>query len=167
MKLRTVDVVILLLLAMLCIARATWGLFKDVYVNLPDARAVTGKVIYASIDQVEEATFRSRQYATVFVIRLDNSNQHFAIKRGSDVCKYLEDNIRVGDTISLLYRLSTADDNSFVFQVEKGSKVLAGYSDYRKKEIKMIVLAYTIGSLILAVLFTWYIRKKRQNVNHP
>lgn len=52
MKLRTIDVAILLVLGLLCIARATWGLFKDINVDLSEAKTVTGQVIYADITQV-------------------------------------------------------------------------------------------------------------------
>ena len=33
MKLRTLDVAILLVLGLLCIARATWGIFKDINID--------------------------------------------------------------------------------------------------------------------------------------
>ena len=58
MKLRTIDVAILLVLGLLCIARATWGIFKDTNINLSDAKSVTGQVIYADITQIKEATFK-------------------------------------------------------------------------------------------------------------
>ena len=162
MKLRTIDVIILLLLGLLCITRATWGLFKDIYVDLSKAKSVIGIVTYADITQIEKITFKSKKYSTVFGIKLDNSNQNFAIDRGVDFCKYLKANIRLGDSIKLLYRLSTSDQNSFVFQIEKSGQVLASYSDYRKKETRMIVLGFTFGVLLLGGITFWYRRKKRQ-----
>jgi hypothetical protein len=162
MKLRTVDVIILLLLGFACIARATWGLFKDIYVDLSDAKSVTGVVTYADITQIQKFTFRGKKYSTVFGLKLNNSEQSFVIDRGVDFCKYLNANIRIGDTLKLLYRLSTSEQNSFVFQVEKGERTLASYSEYRKKEIKMIVLAYTFGFIIIGGLTFWYLKKKKQ-----
>jgi hypothetical protein len=93
---------------------------------------------------------------------LYNSNKNFVIDRGVDFSKYLKANIRTGDTLKLLYRLSTSDQNSFVFQIEKGGHILANYSDYRKKETKMIVLGFTFGFIILGGLTIWYLRKKKQ-----
>ncbi|HEX6171654.1 MAG TPA: hypothetical protein VFZ33_18350 [Chitinophagaceae bacterium] len=162
MKLRTVDIVILLLLGLACIARGTWGLFKDIYVDLSEAKTVTGVVTYADITQIQKFTFRSKKYSTVFGLKLNNSDQNFVIDRGADFCKHLKDNIRIGDTIKLLYRLSTSDQNSFVFQVEKDEHTLANYSEYRKKEIKMIVLAYAFGLIIIGGLIFWYVNKKKQ-----
>ena len=162
MKLRTVEIVILLLLGVLCIARATWGLFKDIYVDLTKAKSVTGVVTYADITQIQKFTFKSKKYSTVFGLKLDNSDQNFVIDRGVDFCEYLKANIRIGDTLKLLYRLNTGDENSFVFQVEKGGRTLANYNEYRKKEIKMIVLAYTFGFIIIGGLTFWYLNKKKQ-----
>lgn len=162
MKLRTVDIIILLLLGLLCIARATWGLFKDIYVDLSKAKSVTGVVSFADITQIQKFTLKSKKYSTVFGLKLDNSDQIFVIDRGKNFNKYLKDNIRVGDTLKLLYRLSTSDQNSFVFQVEKGQRTLANYREYRKKEIKMIILAYAFGLIIIAGLSFWYLKKKKQ-----
>jgi hypothetical protein len=162
MKLRTIDVAILLVLGLLCIARATWGLFKDINVDLSDAKTVMGQVIYADITQIEEETFKSKKYKTVFALRLENSNQNFAIDRGTDFCNYLKTQIKAGDTVKLLYRLSTGKHNTFVFQIEKDQKIIADFSDYKKKETKMIALAYVFGFVILDGLSIWYINKKRQ-----
>ncbi len=162
MKLRTIDVAILLVLGLLCIARATWGLFKDINVDLSDAKTVTGQVIYADITQIEKATFKSKKYKTVFALRLENSNQNFAIDRGADFCNYLKTQIKTGDTVKLLYRLSTGEHNTFVFQIEKDQKIIADFSNYKKKETKMIILAYVFGFIILGGLSIWYINKKKK-----
>lgn len=90
MKLRTIDVIILLPLGLLCIARATWGLFKDIYVDLSEAKTVTGVVTYADITQIRKSTFRSKKYSTVFGLKLNNSEQNFVIDRGVDFCNYLK-----------------------------------------------------------------------------
>lgn len=162
MKLRTIDVAILLVLGLLCIARATWGLFKDINVDLSDAKTVTGQVIYAEITQIEEATFKSKKYKTIFALRLENSNQNFAIDRGVAFCNYLKAQIKTSDTVKVLYRLSTGEHNTHVFQIEKNEKIIADFSDYKKKETKMIALAYVFGFAILGGLSIWYINKKRQ-----
>ena len=162
MKLRTIDVAILLVLGVLCIARATWGLFKDINIDLSDAKSVTGQVIYADITQIKEATLKIKKYKTVFALRLENSNQNFAIDRGADYCNYLKTQIKTGDTVKLLYRLSTSEHNTFVFQIEKDEKIIADFKDYKKKETKMITLAYVFGFIILSGLSIWYINKKKQ-----
>jgi hypothetical protein len=162
MKLRTIDVTILLVLGLLCIARATWGLFKDINVNLSDAKTVIGQVTYADITQIEEATFKSKKYKTVFALRLVNSNQNLAIDRGADFCNYLKTQIKTGDTVKVVYRLSTSEDNTFVFQIEKNKKVIADFSDYKKGQTRMIILLYLFGSVIFGGLSFWYINKKKQ-----
>ena len=162
MKFRTIDVAILLALGLLCMARATWGFFKDINIDLSDAKSISGKVIYADVTQIKETTLKSTKYKTVFELRLENSNQDFAIDRGTDFCNYLNERIKTGDTVKVLYRLSTGEHNSFVFQIEKDQKVIANFSDYKKKETKMITLAYVFGFIILGGLNIWYINKKKQ-----
>lgn len=162
MKLRTIDVTILLVLGLLCIARATWGIFKDINTNLSDAKSVTGQVIYADITQIKESTFKLKKYKTAFALKLENSNQNFVIDRGVDFCNYLKTQIKMGDTVKLLYRLSTGEHNTFVFQIEKDEKIIADFSDYKKKETKMITLAYVFGFIILSGLSIWYINRKKQ-----
>lgn len=162
MKLRTIDVIILLVLGLLCIARATWGLFKDINIELSDAKSANGQVVYADIIQIEKATFKSKQYKTVFALRLNNSNQNFAIDRGVDFCNYLNAEIKMGDTVHLLYRPSTNEHNTFVFQIEKNQKILGSFNDYKKKESSMIVLLYFFGFILLGGLTLWYINKKKQ-----
>ena len=162
MKLRTIDVTILLVLGLLCVARATWGIFKDLDVNLSTAKSVTGQVTYADVIQIEKATFKSRKFKTVFALRLVNSNQNFAVDRGVGICNYLNTQIKTGDTIKLFYRNSTNEYNTFIFQIEKGQKVLSDFKGYKKGETQMIVLLYTFGFLILGGLLAWHLIK-RQN----
>jgi hypothetical protein len=162
MKLRTIDVAILLVLGLLCIARATWGLFKDINVSLSDAKTVIGQVVYADITQIEEATFKSKKYKTVFALRLENSSQNFAIDRGTDFCNYLKTQIKAGDTVELRYRLSTSEHNTFVFQIEKNQKIIADFKGYKKGQTRMIILLYLFGTVILGGLSFWYINKKKQ-----
>ncbi len=162
MKLRTIDVIILLVFGLLCITRATWGLFKDIHIDISDAKSVTGQVIQAEIIQIKETTFRFKKYKTVFALRLENSNENFAIDRGADFCNYLKAQIRTGDTVKLLYRLSTGDHNTFVFQIEKDQTVLADFNNYKKRELRMIIFAYVFGFIILCGLAFWYINKKKQ-----
>lgn len=167
MKLRTIDVIILLVLGLLCIARATWGLLKDIQIDLSDAKSVSGQVVYADITQIKETTFKSKKYKTVFALRLENSNQNFTIDRGSDFCSYLKTQIKTGDTVKLLYRLSTNEHNSFVFQIEKNQKVIADFTGYKKRETRMIVLAYVLGFIILGGLVFWHINKRKKTSSLP
>lgn len=125
-------------------------------------KAITGKVIYADINQIRETTFKIKKYSTAFALRLENSTENFAVDRGTEFCKYLKSNIKVGDTIRLLYRLSSSEQNSFVYQIEKNETTLANYGDYRKKETRMIILGYSFGLLILGGLSFWYLKKKKQ-----
>lgn len=162
MKLRTIDIAFLLVFGLLCIARATWGIFKDININLSDVMSVTGQVNYANITQTKEATFKLKKYKTVFALRLENSNQNFAIDRGADFCNYLKDQIKTGDTVKLLYRLSKSEHNTFVFQIEKDQKIIADFSGYQKKQTKMIILAYLFGFVILGGLSIWYLKKKKK-----
>ena len=162
MKLRTVDVIILLVLGLLCVARAAWGLYKDVYIDVAKAKSLTGRVVYAGIIQIEKVTFKSNKYSTVFGIELDGSNEKFAIDRGIDVCNFLKENVSIGDTIKLSYRHSTSEHNTFVYEIEKDGHILANYRDYQEKETKMIILGFVFGVLILGGLIFWYVKKKKQ-----
>ncbi len=103
-----------------------------------------------------------KKYKTVFALRLENSNQNFAIDRGVDFCNYLKAQIKIGDTIKMLYRLSTGEHNTFVFQIEKSQEILADFGDYKKKETKMIILAYVFGFILLGGLTLWYFNKRKQ-----
>lgn len=161
MKLRTIDVIILLVLGLLCIARATWGIFKDIDINLSTAKSVTGQVTYSDIIQIDKAAFKSKKHKSVFAIELQNSNEKFAVDRGLDVCNYLNTQIKPGDTIRVFYRLSINEYNSFVFQIEKGQKILANINDFKKGETKMIVLLYAFGFVIFGGLLAWYWYKKK------
>ncbi len=161
MKFRTVDATILLILGLLCVTRATWGIFKDINVNLSSAYSVTGRVINAGIIQIDKATFKSKKYKTVFAFTLENSDENFAVDRGVNVCNFLNSQIQRGDTIKVFYRQSTSEYNTFVFQIEKDEKVLANFKDYEKKETEMIVLLYSFGFIILAGLSVWYYIKKQ------
>jgi hypothetical protein len=139
-----------------------WNYPKDINIDLSEVKSVTGQVIYADITQIKEATFKSKKYKTVFALRLENSNQSFTIDRGTDFCNYLKTQIKTGDTVKLLYRLSTGEHNTFVFQIEKDQKIIADFSDYKKKQTKMITLGYLFGFIILGGLSIWYINKKKQ-----
>ena len=75
----------------------------------------------------------------------------------------LKTQIKIGDTVKLLYRLSTSEQNSFVFQIEKNKTVLADFNDYKKRETKMIILAYIFGFILLGGLSLWYINKRKQS----
>lgn len=161
MKLRTIDVTILLVLGLLCITRATWGIFKDINVNLTSANLVKGTVVNSDIIQIEKVTFKSKKYKTVFAFRLENSNEEFAVDRGVGVCNYLNSEIERGDTLIVYYRQSTNEYNTFVFQIENGQKVLANFKDYKTGETEMIVLLYAFGFLIIGGLTVWYYIKKQ------
>jgi len=162
MKLRTIDVIILLVLGLVCMTRATWGLFKDLNIDLSDSKSLTGQVTYADITQIEKTTFKSKKYKTVFALRLENSTQNFAIDRGTDFCNYLKTQIKTGDTVKLLYRFSTSEHNTFVFQIEKNQKVIADFINYKNVQTRMIILLYLFGFVILGGLSFWYINKKKQ-----
>lgn len=160
MKLRTFDVIILLLLAILSIARSTWGLVKDLTVDLTKTKSVTGSVVYADIVKVEESTFRFKKHKAVFLLKLENSDENFTIDRGAEFCSYLKTVITPGDTVTVLYRHSTGKYNSFVFQLEKKHRILADLKGYKEKQGGFIILGYGFGFLILAGLYFWYREKK-------
>jgi hypothetical protein len=163
MKLRPIDVTILLILGLLCVARATWGIFKDINVNLSTANTVTGTVVNSDIIQIDKATFKSKAYKTVFSFTLENSDEKFAVDRGIDVCNALNSQIHQGDTIKVYYRPSSNEYNTFVFQIEKGQQTLADINEYQKGETKMIVLLYVFGVAILGGLLAWYLNEKKKS----
>ncbi len=161
MKLRTIDVTILLVLGLLCVSRATWGVFKDLKANLETAKSIVGKVTYSDIIKIDEATLKIDKKKTVFAFELENSNEKFAVDRGLTVCKYLKNQIKNGDTLLVFFRHGTNQYNRFVFQIEKGEKILASIKDYKKRETKLIVLCYAFGLLILGGLLIWFLTKNK------
>ncbi len=163
MKFRTIDVAILLILGLLCVARATWGVFKDINVILSSANSVTGRVNNTGIIQIDKATFKSNKYKTVFAFTLENSDEKFAVDRGIGVCNTLNSKIRLGDTIKVYYRNSSNEYNTFVFQIEKGQQTLADINEYQKGETKMIILMYVFGFAILGGVLAWYINKRKKS----
>lgn len=162
MKLRTIDVTILIVLGLLCVARATWGIFKDLNVNLSTAHSVTGIVADSDIIQIEKATFNSKKYKTVFAFTLENSDEKFAVDRGVGVGNYLNSQIKAGDTVKVFFRPGTNDYNTFVFQINKGDRIVAGIKAYQEGETKMIVLLYIFGLAILGGLSAWYVNKRKK-----
>ena len=163
MKLRTIDVSILLILGLLCVLSATRGIFKDINVNLSSANSVTGRVIKAGIIKIDKATFKSKKYKTVFAFTLENSDEKFAVDRGEDIYRYLNSQIKLGDTIKVFYRQSSNEYNIRVFQIDKGQKTLADINEYQKGEMKMIILMYIFGFAILGGLLAWYIKKIKKS----
>src|SRR5436190_19261678 len=148
MRLRTIDIVLLLSLGILLIARSIWGLYKDVNVDISKSSYISGKVYEAGIRKIKEYTYKLKEYKTVFAIQLDNSNENFAVDRGISVCNILNSHIKKGDSIKIYYRSSTGDFNTHIFRIEKHNTILINYKDYSKKESKMIALGLIFGSLI-------------------
>jgi hypothetical protein len=162
MKFRTIDVIILLSLAFLCIARATWGLIKDIHVDLSDSSKVTGQVIQAEIKQMEQGAFKYNKHKTVFALRLHNSGEEFAIDRGAEFCTILSNQINICDTLTIFYRASSNQSNTHVFQIEKNGKIIAGFTDYKNGELRMIILGYVFGCSIITGLAIWYVKRRRK-----
>ena len=163
MKLRTIDIIILVSLALLCISRATWGMFKDIHIDLSKSKEITGEVISAGVIQIKKGTFSSsKKYKPVFALNLENSDQNFAIDRGVQFSNKLIDQIHIGDTITLFYRTSNSEYNTWVFQIEKNNEIIADFKDYKQKQTGMMILMYAFGFIILGGLTIWYAIKRRQ-----
>jgi hypothetical protein len=122
MKLRTIDIIILLVLGLLCVARATWGIFKDINANLSTAQSVTGQVVYADVIQIEKTTFKSRKYKTVFALKLENSNQNFAVDRGVSICNYLNTKIKKATLLSCFTDIALTNTTHLFFKLKRGKK---------------------------------------------
>ncbi|MDF2384048.1 hypothetical protein JMG10_21440 [Nostoc ellipsosporum NOK] len=167
MKLKKFEIVFLLLVGVLLIARATWGLITDVHSKLPDRAVISGRVSFAGIIQIEQATIKLKKYKTVFGIRLENIGQTFAVDRGADFCNHLRSQIKIGDTIKLIYRPKNAEYNTHVYQIEKGREIIVNYNSYKKKALEMIILAYAVGTAILVGISVWYLRNKRVHSAPP
>jgi len=162
MRLRTIDIIILLSFGLLLITRSFWGLFKDINVDISKSNSIIGKVSQADIRKIKESTFKFKKYKTVFAIQLDNSNEHFAVDRGISVCNFLKSQIKMGDLIKIYYRSSTSDFNTHVFQIEKNDTVIINSNDYSNKESKMIVLGFAFGALITAGTIFWAVKQKKK-----
>jgi len=161
MRLRTIDIIILLTLGLLLMARSIWGLFKDINVDISKSNSVFGKVSQANIRKIKESTFKLKKYKTVFVIQLDNSNENFAVDRGLSICEFLDSHIKVDDSIKIYYRSSTGDFNTHIFQVEKNNTIIINSKDYSNKESRMITLGFAFGFLITTGTIFWAIKQKK------
>jgi len=161
MKLRTIDIVILLTLGILGLARSSWGLYKDVNIDISSSKSILGLVSQAEIQDIELFTLKVKKFRTAFVIKLDNSEETFAIDRGISVCKFLSSQIKKGDTIQIFYRASTGDINTHVFQIEKNKEIIINAKDYSKKETKMIVWGFIFGFIVTGGTIFWVIRQKK------
>jgi hypothetical protein len=161
MRLRTIDVIILLSLGVLLIVRSFWGLFKDINVDITKSSSIRGKVSQADIRDIEESTFKLNKHKTVFAIQLDNSNEKFAVDRGILVCNLLNSQIQIGDSIEIYYRSSTGDFNTHIFQIEKNNTVIINSRDYSKREAGMITLGFIFGFVITIGTIFWAVKQKK------
>jgi hypothetical protein len=161
MRLRTIDVIILLSLGVLLIARSFWGLFKDINVDISKSNSILGKVSQADIRTIKESTLKLDKDKTVFAIQLDNSDEKFAVDRGISVCDLLNSQIKMGDSIKIYYRSGTGDFNTHIFQIEKNNTVIINARDYSKKESGMIALGLIFGSLITIGTIFWIVKQKK------
>ena len=75
MKLRTIDIIILLTIGILAIARSIWGFYKDTRIDLSNSKSIIGLVSQAEIRDIELFTLKVKKLRTAFVIKLDNSDE--------------------------------------------------------------------------------------------
>ena len=161
MRLRAIEIVILLSLGILSMARSVWGFIKDTNVDITKSKSITGKVFHADIRKIKENTFKINKYKTVFAIQLYNTDQKFAVERGTSVCKVLDSLINAGDSIKIFYRSGGGDYNTHVFQIEKNNEVIINVKDYCRKESGMLIWAFIFGFVITAGTIIWMIRQKK------
>jgi len=161
MRLRTIDIIILLTLGTLLITRSIWGLIKDTNINTSTSNSVSGRVKQADIRSIEATTLKVEKHKTVFAIQLDNSNEKFAVDRGISICNLLNSKIKEGDSIKIYYRSSTGEYNTHIFQIEKDNTVIINAEDYSHNESKMIALMAIFGVILIAGTVTWAIKQKQ------
>ena len=165
MRLNTIDIIILLLLGTLTIIRSFWGLTKDINLDITKSNAVIGEVSQAGIKKIKEQTLKLDKYKTVFAILLDNSKENFAVDRGISICKQLDTQIKIGDSIKIYYRPGSGDFNTHVFQIERNNIVLIGYKDYSRKELGMIISGFIFGVLVTGGTLFWMVRQRKNQNN--
>ncbi len=129
---RKVNFLIILILGLLCVTSSIYSILKDINIDLSKAKNVVGQVTYADTRNIKNFSIRWTTYKRVFYFTLNNCDEKFAIHRSDETYDDLTSNVKVGDIIRVYYRPTIRDYNIYVFQVEKGDKILESYNDYNK-----------------------------------
>lgn len=155
---RKVNFLILLFIGLLCVTSSMVSIIKDINIDLEKVNSVVGQVTYADTRSIENITIRWTSYKQVFYFRLNNSEEKFAIYRSDEAYEDLASNIKPGDTVKVYYRPSLREYNTYVFQVQKGSNVLARYDDYNEQVSSETGMLLLLGILLIAGTIMWYKR---------
>ena len=81
---------------------------------------------------------------------MNNSNQNFTVFHSYEGYSDLESSIKIGDTLKVYYRPTSAAYNRHVYQVEKNKTILESYSSYNK-ESSIISLIAVVSGLFLVI----------------
>jgi hypothetical protein len=116
---RLINFIIGLLISLYLLTSSILSLIDDINIDLSKSKYVVGKVVFKDIKKIQNFSIRWTNYTRVFYIKLNNSNENFAVHRSSEGYGDLQSIINIGDTIKIYYRNTLAGYNRHVFQIEK------------------------------------------------
>lgn len=163
MKLRVkkiIEAVVILGLSGLMITASVKMFRRDVGQHLNEANKVKGQITkaYPANRKTGGNGLNSR---TVFAFNLSTVNQTLGAYRPSQDYTSLAQQLHVGDTITVYYRPSAADEiNIDVYQIEKGGSVVLDYDSYEKNHSFAAILCGVFGAVSLLFGIRQIIREK-------
>ena len=89
--------------ALYALTVSIFTIINDVNNDLSRTKQVVGRVIYADVREIRTVALRWATYHQVFYLKLNNSNQNFAVYNSYEGYSDLQSNIKVGDTIKVFY----------------------------------------------------------------
>jgi hypothetical protein len=143
-------------IGILCLANGLISILRDIDIDYQKSSAVTGQVIYADIREIKTAGIRRSNYRLVFYFKLNNSKENFAIYHSDKAYQHFLSHIKPGDTIKVYFRPGGGDYNLNVYQVEKGKKIIASYSDFNKEISTKTGILLFLSVLIICISIFWY-----------
>jgi len=156
MRKRKVNFLTMLIFGLLLITRAVDLIIKDVDIDLSKAKFVVGGVAYADVKTIRVYGRRYESFRRIFYFKLNNSDQRFAIYHTDEGYGNLESNLEIGDTVKVYYKTSGIEDDSNVFQLEKGNWILESYEEYNRRISFGVAAFLFLGVFLVVGSILWY-----------
>jgi hypothetical protein len=142
-----------LLLSLCCFFGAYQTLTLSSY-DIDQINNYSGKVIEAGImNKNNSVAGRGSFKSDIFFIKIQGLNQILATYNSSNSYGYFEENIKVGDKITVYYLESkdTIKPNLNLFQIEKNHKIILNTKEFQNKEILGGIIGFFGGIILLGL----------------
>ena len=140
-----------LFLGGICLLGGVKTIVSHTDLDLRKVAKVTGRVTRSEIRSRFVKGVKISQTQIVFFFRLHNSDQNFTVYRSDNAYGRLQEQVKLGDTIKVLYEPSSENFNLDVYQVEKGNNIVQSYSTYNKQSSSAAGIMLLAGTLIVAI----------------